>query len=857
VPVACVFLRPVVAVLGLLAWLMSPVSAHGRLGLDNPDPGGFFTNVAARLLQSELDVDLARIPIYPTNRYTPAVHRLLQVTANLYDSTTTNLFPTLFRPRFGADGTNVFICGYEVVDPTNTSYLTTPVDLNEAVRGGWISNDTRLNIYGIPWIIGVKKGLPNFNELRLQSVIQITRKLQVTRPSVQAQRSAYTTSQMLILGISNSVGVEVWNSYSDAYPRPAYIQADGDFLVTLTNDVGLPTIITNIQVGGADPGFGMGSIALEANAWPGTGWSSNFWFPPNPGSFQVPLLTNLIVLPDSVLEQKPWQLRPVSPGTPENWAAIQTNYFPQPNWGLSITGHLRCLILDGGPPGQGRVVDYVQLSGLNSQRELGDELYTSDVSLSINNLWGTNSATSLLGTNSLGIVNQIITSAGSLPASDQDWAQWMIGAPSGAAKQWAIDNFRSFLGLQPFYDPYLKNTQLVMQAPFTPTSRKVQLLVWQANDPLVHHTVDELQGLYWLGRILSFRAYELIPPVQSNFWRLTDSYSPWGGNPLYSGYGDFQYFNAHNLSVKDPVRSSDEWDFPVGEPLSFATVGRIHRGTPWQTLYLRSGDIAGSVAAGYWQRWTGNTNATDAALTRPVMDRHLVNLIGPELTTNCLRHRMSINQDDVATWQDLLDGLTVATNSLPAVPLIIASNSPQALAIAQGINDTRSRKDLFPDGFFHQLSDVLATPQLTEQSPFLDTNLWFLYYYTILTDELLEALPSRLLPLLREDSFGAMLKSNGQVTLQFSGYDDHAYAIEVSRDLVHWRFLAIGHPTNGVFSLPLAMSPHSRGEYYRSLLLPRASRHEPRHHEKEPPRHQPARGTHGEQRISFGGAHDP
>ncbi len=58
----------------------------GPITTDNPV--GFFTNVASRLLSAELNVDLHHIQIYPTNQYTPAVHRLLQVTANIYDATT-------------------------------------------------------------------------------------------------------------------------------------------------------------------------------------------------------------------------------------------------------------------------------------------------------------------------------------------------------------------------------------------------------------------------------------------------------------------------------------------------------------------------------------------------------------------------------------------------------------------------------------------------------------------------------------------------------------------------------------------------------------------------------------------------
>ena len=76
-------------------------------------PVGFFTNVAARLLSAEMNLDLNHIQVYPTNQYTPAVHRLLQVTANIFDATSTNYYPSVFRPVFSQDASgNVFIVGY-------------------------------------------------------------------------------------------------------------------------------------------------------------------------------------------------------------------------------------------------------------------------------------------------------------------------------------------------------------------------------------------------------------------------------------------------------------------------------------------------------------------------------------------------------------------------------------------------------------------------------------------------------------------------------------------------------------------------------------------------------------------------
>ncbi len=120
------------------------------------NPAVFFTNVASCLLSSELNLNLTQLPIYPTNQYTPAVHRLLQVTANVYDAMTTNFYPSVFRPVFYNDGTNVYITGYEtvVLNPglgLDDPHLALPMDVT-ALPSGTSTN----NVYGIPWIIGAR-----------------------------------------------------------------------------------------------------------------------------------------------------------------------------------------------------------------------------------------------------------------------------------------------------------------------------------------------------------------------------------------------------------------------------------------------------------------------------------------------------------------------------------------------------------------------------------------------------------------------------------------------------------------------------------------------------------------------------
>jgi len=41
--------------------------------------------------------------------------------------------------------------------------------------------DSRVNVYGIPWVVGARKGVPNFNEFHLKTSVQVTRRLEVQK----------------------------------------------------------------------------------------------------------------------------------------------------------------------------------------------------------------------------------------------------------------------------------------------------------------------------------------------------------------------------------------------------------------------------------------------------------------------------------------------------------------------------------------------------------------------------------------------------------------------------------------------------------------------------------------------------
>jgi hypothetical protein len=124
---------------------------------------------------------------------------------------------------------------------------------------------------------------------------------------------------------------------------------------------------------------------------------------------------------------------------------------------------------------------------------------------------------------------------------------------------------------------------------------------------------------------------------------------------------------------------------------------------------------------------------------------------------------------------------------------------------------------VFPNGAFQEPGDVLATPQLSVASPFINTNGLSNRTANGITDEALEKIPTQLLPLLRVDSFGKIVPANGQLEMSFSGYDGHTYAIEGSSNLTDWVIISTNCPFDGNFGITNTAT--SDQQFYRSILL--------------------------------------
>jgi hypothetical protein len=761
------------------------------------------TNIGTLISPTNIPVSfgITDIPVLVSNQfvYSSAIQRVLQLAANIYDATTNNTavmgrnYPSVFRPIFWVTNENgfrdVFITNYEQIvssaQPDNP--LAQPVDVTSNIVG----SATRVNVYGVPWIIGAKKGFPNFNEFSMENVMWIERKLQIYRPGVNAQESLWQTNQMYVMSISNSVGVECWNSYSANY-IPL-----GSLRITVRDTIS--TVLSNLTTGALQPIAG----TIQPNIytinspvtpafWPGTvqPWTNNT---PNSNSFIIPLNTTIPFFTNEVCAS------PTGPfvfqsALGSNW---NTGIFPLPQLGLAITNRLQMFILDGR-----NVIDYVQFGGPNSRTNLNSIIADYNPTKPSAGFWNTNlfSAGTPFGIPN-GVNDQILYSENPklekpfvvLPNDDITWVN-----PPGSTVGQEIASFNAFLspnhigtGTDPNTGVSYKSTNLdlIVQVPFTPSRYVYGYTSWQANDPLVHYVASDLNfsGNESSGLETGWHVWPSsttnLPP--NNLGLLNDRYQPWGISTQMRAAAGVDS-NPDNLAFKDPlIYSSDDWDFPAYKLPTAGWLGRVHRGTPWQTVYLKSGDVLKENAGiNTWMVWTGNTNAVaDAVNAGPVQDRLLFDLFSTAPNDNATRGQLSVNvgandpnnpQAGLAAWSALFSGImglsnntntdfliesnqfvfprfALSTTASPIQPAGAAGiNSPVLGQIVAGINQTRANFTNADGlaGTFEHAGDILSVPQLTEQSTNLNRT-DPIQLTNGINDEMYEWLPQQTMSLLR------------------------------------------------------------------------------------------------------------
>jgi hypothetical protein len=647
-----------------------------------------------------------------------------------------------------------------------------------------------VNVYGVPWIIGAKKGFPNFNEFSMENMVGVTRRLQFTRTTNSSPPVITGTNQMYTISISSSLGAELWNSYNSVYPNPVTVVLRESISMTLTND---------------DPGFQWLPLAPMTfstnisflidpliNPWQGNLNSASFFIPLN---VAIPMLTNSVYrspyanaacLPPGFFAPCliPTNNFNVINQTPLLFEVNSPNGFHFPQFGLLTTNRLQVFMLDS-TNGVYHVIDYVHFAGPDSSFNLNSaiaDLDNNNTVFSPNTVgvWNTNYPPGQLPPNGVtwGVIKQILVSkAGQPPSEDGTLAGDAQAFQLGGTPPQQQASFAAFfkpvgsIDTAPGWGIYgqatASNVLLSVQAPYTPTRYAVQYLTWQANDPLVHYLASDIASTPLNTTTTPKPGLSHVDPgdiiaalTNLNLGKKNDRYFPWGSNP-----GSVDPINMYNPAERDPqVRQSDDWDFPSYKFPTVGWLGRVHRGTPWQTVYLKASDVLteSNLGTNTWAQWTGDMQLTfnqyfDAINTAPVQDRLLFDLFTTAFNDNATRGTLSVNVGangpSLAAWSALFSGIIVPTNTIVGYTIIQpagpAGSSSLLGELVANINSTRAAFTNSDGlvGTFEHVGDILATPELTV------SNQWILLNNTNtangISDEMYEWLPQQTMSLLR------------------------------------------------------------------------------------------------------------
>ena len=171
------------------------------------------------------------------------------------------------------------------------------------------------------------------------------------------------------------------------------------------------------------------------------------------------------------------------------------------------------------------------------------------------------------------------------------------------------------------------SNRLSVQVPYTPTAITYEYTTYQANDPLVHYLKSDLN---YFGPEASPNSslqtgVHLEPANTPSF--PCCRVSARSTSAINRGVQIRQMVRPELRKVLT-IRSlqscvqgsarepSDNWDFPTNKFPTVGWIGRVHRGTPWQTVYLKASDILaepnptnpclGNVGTNTWAVWTGD-----------------------------------------------------------------------------------------------------------------------------------------------------------------------------------------------------------------------------------------------------------
>ena len=711
------------------------------------------------------------------------------------------------------------------------------------VVGQNVANVPRARYVGVPLVIGAKKGYPNFNEGFWQSALQVTRRLFVLKtrgsttpalaltetPFIGGNGKGVATEAQYRFDLRHNVSTELWNSYSNAFPRGVRI------VVTNVLSFGLYNVLPNGAsnfVQGTNNYIRGTNVLLTAGQWLG-------------GQFRTPLneLLGYSFVYDHVNGR--------SYGVNETNRGRVNVVVTPPVLNLYVTNRLFYALVDTvnnaildsvsfkSVVSETNVLRFLELDGRSgTSANLPGIRQAAGTELRMTDFWRTNRL-AIGGT--AGISNQMAVSLGKATVNANLWRN-PFGNIGGTTQDRvkAINGLYYYLYRQFPTDPELQLSDLPsqnaalqrqiasqfagitnVQVGFNPSPTIYLTDRRQANDPLVHYTSEDLQPGYSLfsdsgnyselltsvGRIDSLRGgFQLttnsvanlagLPINQKLGLRGVVAYAPWGRDSqlqLRATAGTDTGLNtAYDLAYKDPfISRSDDWAFPTNAQTKLPNIGhlgRVHRGTPWQTVYLKSkvadlGVLVDRVGAKKsWSAWSGSQ------ATHPVNDWKLMDIFTTAVNDNAARGLLSVNQTNIASWSALLSGVPLLTdikNAADPVPTLLRPDSPELRQILAGyttpanvfvpgllqwLNPSNSLAKvaagfaptlLAPGGYFTNLGSILSVPTLSDRSPLLNAKVdWAVH--TNVIDEVVERIPQQVLSLMKADEPRVVVYSFGQ-----------------------------------------------------------------------------------------------
>ncbi len=707
--------------------LTAPFDANRQTDFIPWEPVQFFGSVANALLKQHhglsIDGQGPNIQLYPNNNFTADVRRTLQLAANIYEATRgarypewnstvqypdvangnnrfvlcsgisyeavgspppgqepasligaspgwnyLPVYPSVFRPLYANIGGEIYITGFQ--HETNALFLQNYfVDIKDPAQLPLVGTD--VNIYGVSPIIATRKGMPSFNEFTLETIATLTRKLEFYKN--QTNGPIVATNQMLILSITNAVGIEGWNSYLHSFPSNVILLVTNNFSAAIATN----TLQSNIYA------YGPSNTTLtDLNLIRYTNGAAALASPWQPLGFKLFRGGEPTMLAGQYVERYGFNASLsnyfTNILTPAGVGAFQrSSGFPVPSWYLNATNRFVYAAIQGPSLAAGHVLDMVTLDDMNVSIDLTQALLNDTAQAAgLPNMWLTNRFNNAdITIAPEGVTNQIMVSLGVPRLSPTLWQRY--SAPSGIQNvDFQINKFRSFMGLTP-YPPYNRARippTTNAAAPFAPTRKYYDIKRWSVNDPAVHFNTTDLS------RPVVDQLYNAYPPNTATYWQFTRAnygkpveqritpYSPWGGKrdpaTLLTAF-DQGVTNVppptldpldYDMSIKDSlVRRSDDWAFPDGKIGNVGWLGRVHRGTPWQTIYMK----AVPANANSWNTWMGQGRLG----SHPTNDWGLFDMFTIAVDANARRSLLSVNQTNEAAWAAALGGVLVLSNS--------------------------------------------------------------------------------------------------------------------------------------------------------------------------------------------------